>query len=130
MMQALLQERNSMKDERGFTLIEVVITIAVFSIIALAFVYAFSTGQRILSITDERQTAISLAKSQMEYVKKLDYASSYTPAPIPPEYAGFKVVNPITGESITGRDENIQKIVVIVKYHDKEVIRLEDYKHQ
>jgi prepilin-type N-terminal cleavage/methylation domain-containing protein len=110
----------------GFTLIEVLIALALVGIIAIAFLSALSTASIALITTDERATAESLARSQMEYVKNLDYdpAGNYT-AEIPPEYedAGYSAT--IDADEL---QEGLQKITVIVSRDDKEVITLEDYK--
>ena len=49
---------------RGFTMIEVVIAIALIGIIGVAVLNALSTASMALIIADERATAESLARSQ------------------------------------------------------------------
>jgi len=58
---------------RGFTLIEVLLAIALLGVIAIAFMSALSTASTVLIIADERTTAESLARRQMEYVKNQGY---------------------------------------------------------
>ncbi len=58
---------------RGFILIEVLIAIALIGIVAIAILGALSTSSKVLSIADERTTAESLARRQMEYVKSQGY---------------------------------------------------------
>ena len=89
-----------MKNEKGFTLIEVMIAIALLGIIAVAFLGALATASRALVIADERATAESLARSQMEYVKNQDYkdADIYNPYdPGPPPTGGEVTYAKITG---------------------------------
>jgi prepilin-type N-terminal cleavage/methylation domain-containing protein len=61
------------KSERGFGLIEALVAIALLGIIAAAFLGAIATASKAILIADERTTAESLAKSQLEYVKERDY---------------------------------------------------------
>ena len=124
-----LIKRNPIKDQRGFSLIDVMLSIALLGILAVSFLGAIGTGSMVLFMTDERQTAKNLAESQMEYVKNIDYiddADSYEAAEFGDEYAGYSVE--IEVEEIAESDENIQKITVIIQYHGEEVTRLEGYK--
>ena len=63
-----------MKNEKGFSLIEVIIAIALTGIIAIAVCYALATASKVLFIADERATAESLARQQMEYIKGQPYS--------------------------------------------------------
>jgi prepilin-type N-terminal cleavage/methylation domain-containing protein len=78
-----------MRNEKGFGIVEVLIAIALLAIISIAFFNALSTTSKALFTTDERATAESLAKSQMEYVKNQLFSASYTPEPISSEYEGY-----------------------------------------
>jgi prepilin-type N-terminal cleavage/methylation domain-containing protein len=57
----------------GFTLIEVLIALALFAIIAIVFAGGLSTASRAATIADIRTRAESLARTQMESVKEQDY---------------------------------------------------------
>lgn len=68
-------EESQLKDEKGFSLIEVVIAIGLLGIIAAGFLGALGTASKVLFTADERETAKNLAESQMEYVKKQGYST-------------------------------------------------------
>ena len=72
-MKFRLKMKELKRSQRGFTLIEVILAIALLGIIAVAFLSAMGTGSLSLFIADERATAESLARSQLEYVKNQDY---------------------------------------------------------
>ena len=118
------------KNEKGFFLVEALISIAVIAIIAVVFLSSLSSTSKVLFIADERETAMNLAQSQLEYIQQQDYADSYTAAAIPGEYAGYTVAPP-TVQNLG--DGNIQKISIIVSHHGREVLTstgstLEGYK--
>ena len=120
-----------MKNEKGFTLIEVLIAIALLGIIGIAFLGGLSTASKALFLADERTTAESLARSQMEYVKIQDYdptdTQSYEQVDVPSgDYPDFTIS--VNADPLNPTDDGIQKITVVVKHHGKEIITLEDYK--
>jgi len=143
-----------MKNERGFSLIEVLVALALLGIIAVAFLGGLANASKAIFIADERATSESLARSQMEYVKNQDYISApedgeVTYAKITEIPEGYTIwsVNRAgdTVEDIIGVpwdsdplvnqpvpiDAWLQKITVTVIHNnnnDKEVITLEDYK--
>jgi len=65
-----------MKNEKGFSLIEVMIAIALLGVIGVAFLGALATASNAIFIADERATAESLARSQMEFVKNQVYITA------------------------------------------------------
>lgn len=125
------QRECHMKGERGFALVETLVSVAIIGIITVTFVVGLGTGSKLLAIVDEKQTAKNLAQSQMEYVLNQTYAPSYTLAPIPSEYTGYSVA--ITAENITSRDTDIQRIKLTVSHQGRTILlagncTLEDYK--
>jgi len=141
------------KNEKGFTLLEVLIAVALVSLIAVAFLSGLATASKALVIADEHATAESLARSQMEHIKNQSYSTSnvdwnYTvthsgrssadppdwwddsgspgnPPLLSSNYAGYSV------EAIADEDDanaGIQKITVIINHYTKEVSTLEGYK--
>ena len=117
-----------MKGQRGDSLVEVLVSLALLGILGVGILSALGTGTGALLLADQRQTAKNLAESQMEHVKNELFSSSYTAAPIPAEHSGYDAE--IHVHSIPGRDINIQKIVVEVRHHGREVLTLEGYKHR
>ncbi len=119
------------RNEKGFTLIEVLVALAIASLVVVAFLMAMSTAHKATFISNERTTAESLARSQMEYVKGVGYvdaAPSYPAASIPQEHidAGYSAT--ITALPLQNPDDGIQKITVVVAHQGSDVLTLEDYK--
>ncbi len=115
-----------MKNEKGFTLVEVLVAVALLGLISVNFLGGLSVASKGGSIVDERETAKNLAESQMECVKDQAYAASYVPTPIPGEYSGYSAN--ISVSNIASKDGNIQKITVKIAHQGKEAARLESYK--
>jgi len=137
--------------QKGQTLIEVLIAIALLGMIAVPFLTALSTSSRGIIIADEKTTAESLVRSEMEYVKNSPYNStgfSYeipaTANNTPPwdpsrtalddRYAGYSVnvtgvpIDPDTGEALSSGDKNIQNITVEVYHGNESVLTTSTYK--
>ncbi|MBA7701122.1 hypothetical protein ES703_109853 [subsurface metagenome] len=133
-----------MKNEKGFTLIGVVIALAILGVIAAGFLSGLAGASRALFTADERTTANNLAESQMEDAKNQPYID-YSADP----HDVYNTISPPTGYSVnltavpfdpnTGQDYNqvggifeqddgIQKITVAIEHHGREVMILEDYK--
>jgi prepilin-type N-terminal cleavage/methylation domain-containing protein len=140
----------------GFTLIEVLIALALFAIIAIVFAGGLSTASRAVTIADVRTRAESLARTQMESVKEQDYEKApdagvhnYTKIPDIPEGYSIcslnrasppSVVNCGSGDPVPGipwdsetdtavdEDDGLQKITLIIKHEGREIITLEGYK--
>jgi prepilin-type N-terminal cleavage/methylation domain-containing protein len=119
---AFQQKRLVMKNEKGFALVEALVAIVILGVLAAAFAGGLSTGFKVLTTTDERQTAKSLAESQLEYAKGFSgLLPSYNPDNTTlAEYPGYTVT--INGTAIDLRDENIQKISVIVSHQGRPII--------
>jgi len=117
--------------ERGATLIETAVALALLGIIAVTFLSGLATTTKAVGLTDEQTTAESLAQSQMEWVKNASYsynATAYFPASMPggKDYINYSAI--ITAEPLHDPDDGIQKITVTVKRSDKGVTKLEGYK--
>jgi len=112
-------------NERGYSLIETAISIAIIASIAAAFLGGLTTASKTLFLADEHETAQNLAAQQMEYVKQLPWADSYSVG-VPGDYAGYSVV--INASDIASRDNTIQKIAVVVSHNGKAITTLEDYR--
>jgi prepilin-type N-terminal cleavage/methylation domain-containing protein len=130
---------------RGFTLVEVLITIALIGAISVAFFSFMSAAASALIHADERTIAESLARSQMEYVKDQGYNSTlvndqvtYPKIPyIPTGYTIWSVnrtggvvnvVNNVIGipwDSTDNKpatsDTGLQKIALVIEHEGKQI---------
>jgi len=141
------------RNQKGQTLIEVVIAVALLGMIAVAFLGGLVTVFRADIIADERSVAQSLATSQMESVKSQVYNTSNTQAQYPklpssdiPSGYNIKSLDRngnmfddgahiigVPWDAVNGiassTDNGIQKITLIIcRNTPKELLTLEGYK--
>ena len=127
---------------RGIGLIEVLIALALLGIIAITFLSGLSTASMALIIADERATAESLARSQMEFVKNQGYEpaepggeATYPKITGIPEAEGYtiwsvhrdgEIVADVIGipwdsadNKPSSTDDGIQKVALVIKHQEK-----------
>jgi len=124
---------------KGFSLIEVLVALAILGLVAAAFLGGLATANKAMFIADKRTTAESLARTEMEYVKNQNYSTALWDYELPssppswdlghnlPEgYYGYTVS--VDAVPLHATDDGIQKITVTVSLDTSVVIELVDYK--
>jgi prepilin-type N-terminal cleavage/methylation domain-containing protein len=142
---------------KGMTLIEVLVALALFAIIAIAFAGGLGTASKAVLTADIRTNAESLARTQMEYVKTQYYeeapdggVANYTKIADEDIREGYTIcsVNVTTGQpfkcgngdpiiavpwdsgnnTAVDVDNGLQKITLVIRHEGKDIITLEGYK--
>lgn len=125
-----------MKGQGGFSLIEVLLALALVSIFGLTVPSALAGANRATIFTNQQTTAESLARSQMDYIQNQPYDSvNATPvyALITDIPSSYSIVTPMAvrldprGDG-TSNDDGLQQINVTVRVGDEDVFTLIDYK--
>jgi prepilin-type N-terminal cleavage/methylation domain-containing protein len=142
----------------GVTLIEVLVALALFSIIAIAFANGLGTASKAVLTGDIRTNAESLARTQMESIKEQDYVPA-TASPWQVTYDrvssipdGYSIcsfnwttnqtdncgsipsssVIAVAWDSTTNQpassETGLQKITLVIQHEGSYVITLEGYK--
>ena len=112
----------AMKGDKGFAFIETIVALALLGIVAAVFLGSVGTATKATMVVDEEVTAESLARSEIEYIKKYAYQYSTTEYPIDPTLNipnGWSMPNPIV-EALHGTDDGIQKVTITVQRHGKD----------
>ena len=132
-----------MKGEQGFSLIEVLVSLALLGIITVGFIGGLGTALIASAVGQERLVAESLGKSQLEYIKVQgfipaagytpdDPESCYQPIDIPDGLVdkGYDIeINAPQTINTSGGDEfELQNITVVIKCNGEEMLTLSDYK--
>jgi len=125
---------------RGFSMLEVVIAIALLGIIAVSVLTALQTAAMALISADRRATAESIARSQMEYVRysgyddtleeghpQYDLDPEITP---PPDFGVVTTAIRLNKDENPDDDDGIQQITVTVSHDGLVVVTLEDFKRK
>jgi prepilin-type N-terminal cleavage/methylation domain-containing protein len=125
---------------RGFSMLEVVIAIALLGIIAVSILASLQTAALALISVDRRATAESLARTQMEYVKFSEYdinleedhplygLDPQIQSTLPPDFSVETTAIRLNKDENPNDDDGIQQITVTVSYQDRVVVTLEDLK--
>ena len=113
-----------MRSEKGVTLVEVAISIAVFGIVALSIVSYFKWSLGVFGYADRKATSESLARTQIEQIKN-DPWSDTGEYPLITHPSGYSVTY-----SFSSVSTSLQKITVTAARSDApaEAVVLEGYK--
>ena len=126
-IQGLLRQIAAIRREKGISLAEVLVALAIVATAVVMFLSTLLTGSKTVGLIYERTTAENLARSQLEYTKSQDYIpapSSYDTIMSLP--SGFTVS--AQASAIAGRDDDIQKITVTVYRGGKSILLIGDFK--
>ena len=133
--------RAAKNGERGLTLIEIIIALAILSAVAVVFLLGMTTSSKAVMVSQERVAAESLAKSEMEYVKSVTYQNapwSYQLPGSPPSWdLGHSLPDGYGGYSLNVQaslvdghdpDDGIQRITVTVIRNGEPIFDMVGYR--
>ncbi|MBI4304443.1 MAG: type II secretion system protein [Chloroflexi bacterium] len=119
-----------MKDQRGFSLVDTMVGLAIFGTVASALLSGLYSGTRGTMITQERTLAESLVRSEIEYVKTYTYQPVPSSYPLDPTLTlppGWSIPNPAS-QLVHTNDDGMQKITVSAQHNGKTVLSVIMYK--
>ena len=127
-----LRKRGIIRNENGFTLIEVLISIAFMMVVVGGIIMAISTSSKILVIANNKEIAKDIAAGDMEWIKSQPYADSYTLPMAPPIYSAYVVtdgdpthVNTIVADFLEHKEQRIQ---ISISLNGNALFTLIDYR--
>ncbi len=115
-----------LRSERGVSLVETLVSVAILASALVVFLGGLSTGSLATAQADRLSTAHELARSQMEATKAEAYSPpphTYSPVAAPATYGVSAVAS-----SISAGDANVELITVQVTKDGATVFTLEGFK--
>ncbi|MBA7518068.1 hypothetical protein ES705_10134 [subsurface metagenome] len=109
------------RGQRGFSLIEILVGLAILTAIGVAFLNGLFTTSKAIMVSQESTITESLARSQMEYIKTQDYilVADYHPSDPDPAYS-YRLVDVLPNLAGAGYSVEIDTPVVIPTEADAE----------
>lgn len=116
-----------MRSEKGTTLIELVVAVALLGILSASFLGSTSTASKATRVSEHKVTAESLARSEIEYIKVAPYAAEYLVNPDLDIPDGWTISEPAV-EYPHGVDDGIQEVTITVMNGGEEILSVCIYK--
>jgi len=132
-----------MRTEKGFSLIETSMALALLALVAISALSGLATSFGATMVGQERVATDSLAKSQLEDIKAQEYVSEsdynpndpdkrYEPISIPADLAGqgyaIQINPPVTIIDSTSGYLEIQSVSVKIQRNGEEILTISSYK--
>jgi prepilin-type N-terminal cleavage/methylation domain-containing protein len=113
--------------QNGFTLVEVLVALALLAITGVALLSLLSASTRLRGDTNLRETARNLATAQLEYIKNQPYneAGIYDVQAFTTQYPGLTTDDP---PAVSIDESGVQKILISVRQDSNLLATLEGYK--
>jgi type II secretory pathway pseudopilin PulG len=114
------------RSQKGISLVETLVAVAILGTSVVAFVVSLSAGSLTANELNKETVAQSLAQTQMEYTKNYPFATGAGTYPALTAPATYSVSVTVIG--IPGADAHIQKVTVGVLKDGVNVLTISDYK--
>ena len=119
---------NINKSQTGISLLESLVALGIISVIAVVFLGGLQTSLNATITGKEQAIAQSLARSELDYIKSVDYDSAgYSVSPHIDLPEGWSIPTPLV-EQVAGTGGGLQKISVTPEHNGVPVLTISTYK--
>jgi Tfp pilus assembly protein PilV len=124
-MKTMTLIKKALKNQRGISLVETVMAVAILGTAIVTFTMALSTGALGTREHEQEVIAQQLAQNQIEYTKNQAFNASgvYTTVSVP---SGYTLA--VTTGAVPGSSAEIQRITVTVLRDGTGILTVSDYK--
>jgi len=126
-----------LREQRGISLIEVLIAVSILGVIAVPLLDAIYSSNRAIGIVDSKITAMNLAITHLETIRETEFKDSYSDDTasivMPPHYEkNISLEYSSDGEtwSETYTGQTLQRIIISISQQGKPIYSLCSYKYQ
>jgi len=129
-----------MGSEKGFTLIEVLVAVALVGLCLIGLLTLLPAGSELMLETNNRQTAVNMATAELEFIKNQPFVTwdyendvpiggEYTfMDPVPTEYTGY--IPTLAVEPVETDPTKIQLLTVTISQGGEALATISGYKVQ
>ncbi len=131
MLNCIYRIRKFLKGDHGFTLVETLVSMSIFGIVAVVFLIGLSVSSKTLIVSHERVTAENIAKSQMEDTRIQPYlieATTYPAITLPQDLINESYSVNVDSMPLHTPDDGIQEVTVTVGKDNDVIFTVVDYK--
>jgi hypothetical protein len=121
--------RGLIREQRGQLLIEALVALAILGIVIVAFLTSLTTTSVAMVLADEKATAESLTRTEIESIKDSPYPATSYDKTLDNYVLDVDVefISSLTHEPSGSNDFGIQRITIVVVHQDKTVLTTKAY---
>ncbi len=123
------------QEQKGFSLFEVLVAVAILGVIGVTLISAINTSYQSVGILDKKAVGMNLAISHVEFIREAEYAQDYssvvTSIVLPSQYErNIHLEYSVDGEEWTETysGQTLQRIIVSISQGGKSIYSMCTYK--
>jgi len=124
-----------LRGQKGFSLFEVVVAVAILGVIGVTLISAIDTNYRSVAVLDQKTTGMNLAITHVEFIREAEFAQDYSSVVasivLPSQYeSNINLEYSNNGDNWTETyyDQTLQRIIVSISQGGKPIYSMCTYK--